>query len=408
MNKRTLMLISGGILFAVVAAWGGDIMPESEQRVPNNLKDVRYIKGRLIMVNKAHKVYFTPNGRKMAVTANCPACDANPISFYDAQSKRPLGVMAAKGMKITRDVSFSADGKMAVNCSTDNKVRIWNVEAPCMIGKAMEFPDFEPMEVVFNETATEVIARSNDGVMRWDLKNYSPALRSPVEFDERQGGRGGMTAAELSDDGTCVVSGYADGSFVLWNTNTGKAICPPTACNLPVNEAAWGANGEAVTLVRFSADKTRLFVYHANGASVVWNLNISSAESSWINKERPFEMPEWDVLIRIQEHGAALHAAPDVVGKPVLHDSPVTDAAFSPDASKVICSKKSNFLEVWEAETMECLRRIDRRRPGNVGAVAFSPYSDKIACVLDNAFVHVWLLFYGGPEPEKPEEWIMK
>ncbi|PVF93520.1 WD40 repeat-like protein [Serendipita vermifera] len=148
-----------------------------------------------------------------------------------------------------------------------------------------------------------------------------------------------------SSNGRQIVSGSADHTIRLWDTETGQAIGEPLQ-----------GHTNQVCSVSFSSDCHQI---------------VSGSHDQTIRL--------WDV-----ETG-------QVIGKPLQgHTDHVNSVSFSPDDCQIISGSSDRTIRVWDAKTSQAIGDPLLGHTGAVLSVAFSPDGHQIASGSDDHTVQLW------------------
>jgi WD40 repeat protein len=86
----------------------------------------------------------------------------------------------------------------------------------------------------------------------------------------------------------------------------------------------------------------------------------------------------------------------DEVGRRLRHHGPVKSAAFSPDGRRVVTASGDGTAQVWNAETRKPIGPPLRHR-GQVNSAAFSPDGDLVVTASDDRTARLWNATTGAP-----------
>jgi WD40 repeat protein len=190
----------------------------------------------------------------------------------------------------------------------------------------------------------------------------------------------GVRAAAFSPDGTCVLTGGAEGSVRLWDAETGLPLCEPLQLGAVVSALAFAPNGQTfVTATIRSATtgeariwdagtlqpatpvlphqgRVRCLAFSPDGKTLV----TGGAVSETAGQPERGEVRFWNSHTGLPEGPVLVHAAP------------VSAVAFGPDGGTIVTGSDDGLLLRWRRETWE---RIDPplHHPGAVRTAVFSP-----------------------------------
>ncbi len=328
----------------VAPVWGDDEdakfpgpRPESIEDLPDRIDQALYISGghHIKEPLPISVVRFSPNGRILMTGTCCPFCPANHLQLWDSQSLIPIGLnMYQNKCKRVLDASFSLDGLLIVESTSDEKIRIWNTMTQQMLMEPLHLKDYTATEVVFNEKADKVMARRGAEVLIWNLKTQSTEGQ-PHLFEHPIRRSTEVTCGKMSKDGKWVCLGFEDGSFVIWDMEKRIKLSDPIYYDWPEPDSDDKQRGNnmptatpTVTMVKLSTDKTRVLVCYSNNTAVVWHLFCC------------------DILNYRGEIVKLYRGLP--VAAPVEHKSQPINMALSPDATKYVASFSDLTIDFWE------------------------------------------------------------
>ena len=145
-----------------------------------------------------------------------------------------------------------------------------------------------------------------------------------------------VNSARFSPDGTRVVTASADGTGMIWDARTGRALTQP----LRHDDVVFGA--------QFDPTGTRVVTWSNDNTAQVWDAHTG---------ER--------------------------IGKPLKHRGWITSAQFSPDGTLVITGSFDCSAQIWNARTGEPVG-APLHHLGWVDNVAFSPDGSHVLTAADS------------------------
>jgi WD40 repeat protein/serine/threonine protein kinase len=307
----------------------------------------------------------------------------NTVGQWDVAGARELTDRVLRHPDWVGDVAVSRDGRIALTCCDDGRVRLWSLED----GRVQR--TFEPRNKALAVSSIDMTADGRlaaaacaaDGAVRlWDLstgvertvKNDKGVAEAWLDRDRRSGlvwaarftpegdrllviggndaqlmdvatrkvtarfsPHGVIAAAEMSPDGTRVVTGSWDGSAKIWDTATGNVVVKLE-----------GQHEGYINSARFSPDGSRVLTAGDDQTARLWD--------------------------------AATGEPLDVVLEG--HVAGVCDALYSPDGARILTTSRDKTAKLWDAATGKELATL----PGHefdVRSGAFSGEGDSLLII---------------------------
>lgn len=275
-------------------------------------------------------------------------------------------------------LAWSLDGRRAAAAA--DEALVWDVGTGLLVGTiAVREPgaNFDGVGVaavaLLGATGDELLVATMDGLDRWDVAKRARTQRGPVSRDwngaqpatialraergwaltgdihgglELRGLDGGVIAAArgqhasvravaFSPRGDVVVAGHGDGALTVWASPRRRGVIP--VHRGAVSAVVFSPGGRLAT-----AGDTRV---------VLWSLES---------------------------------ATPPVVLEG--HDAGATDAAWSPDGTRVVTAAQDGRVRLWDANTGALLRTWSGH-PGGATSVAWGP---RVASVGEDGVLRTW------------------
>jgi uncharacterized protein (TIGR03067 family) len=191
--------------------------------------------------------------------------------------------------------------------------------------------------VAFSPDGKRVAAACDDGSVLIRDAETGKALRAPGHGR----GHGALAAVAFSPDGKLVAAGGADKTVWLWDVATGKEV------------RSFGGHAAKVTVVQFSPDGRTLLTA---GGGTVYLSDVAAGTD----------------LRRFEAEPEGAHAA-----------------AFSPNGKLIVAAGPDGRLRGWQAATGEGPWSVTADKKG-VTAVAFSPDGETLATAGADGEVRLW------------------
>jgi len=295
---------------------------------------------------------FSPDGTRI-VTAS----DDKTARLWDAHTGKPIGQPMRHGDKV-KTAFFSPDGNRVITASWDRTARLWDGHTGKQIGKPLR--NIEAVGLAawnasgainsasFSADGARLLTVAYSSVQVWDARTGQPIgvlVRSSDHSD--------FSGADLSADGTRLVTAAEDDLAQLWDVSTGQPIGPPMG--LPKRQE------NRVQTARFSPDGSRVVTASTDGTARLWDGHTG----------RP-------------------------IGGPMRHESLVTTAVFSPDGARVITGAWDHTARLWDANTGQPIG-APMRHDGTVNAVSFSHDGTRVVTASADGTVRLWDAHSGLP-----------
>jgi len=183
------------------------------------------------------------------------------VQIWDAGLGKSLRMIPQD--KVTRFVRFSVDGKLLASSSTQQGIRLWDVESGNLI---REFPgrvgDFSPDGLTFAAAVSHASESS-----KIDIYNLSDGTLKKSLKSEKQTEKSYVLRTEFSPNGKLLAVADWDGSVTIWDVESGEKK------NL-------FTESEGVHALAFSPDGSQLAIGSENRRLVLKNLNGTAETGS--------------------------------------------------------------------------------------------------------------------------------
>jgi WD40 repeat protein len=241
-------------------------------------------------------------------------------------------------------VAFSPDGTQVLTGSADNTAKLW-------------------------ETKTGNLVRTFEGHKDWVTS---------VAFWPYGRGRQGPTPTPTPTAGWKVLTGSADGTAILWDTQTGKQVGQFSQI---INQKV----KSPVLSVAFSPDGNQVLTGGADTTAQLWDVLTGKLKFVLAGHKDQvlsvaFSTDGTQVLTGSGDGTAILWDVQTQTGKSLYqfrgHKDQVTSVAFSTDGESVLTGSNDGIAILWDAQTGKELRQFTHPTTGNkdrVTSVAFSP-----------------------------------
>ncbi len=289
-------------------------------------------------------VAFSGDGKRLITVG-----DDGTTRLWDASTWRRLPIQARLGTS-GFSAALSRDGRRAALVQQDSTLRVWDLSGSGSVvalgtpaKPLLRYPWVAHVRVAFSRDARLVLATTPDGWARlWDV------ARRRVIASARRPRYGTINAADISPDGTLVVTASDDGIAKLYSTVTGRLV------------GTLDAGREALFTAAFSPDSARVLTGGEEGTVRVWNV-ATRRTLSVLRLRRSFE-PVWAAGF---SHDGRQIVATSGFGKARLWDSSgqapvvakvagrgrVTKVEFSPNGALVATTRSGGAIQISRAST---------------------------------------------------------
>lgn len=235
----------------------------------------------------ANLLEISPDGEKI-FTAN-----GADIIIWDLKTLNPLDTLKEHRDYIS-DINISVNGKYLISCSYDKTI-VWDTEN----GKKVEQLGFRDRSCAISSDGKTAVTGSSSV----DFNNIVDVETHTIKHSLK-GKTGQISKIRFSADDSRVVTGYEDGTAIIWDASTGKKIT-----------LLEGHSGE-IQSINFSPDGNKVITGSSDKTAIIWDADTGE---------------KLDIL----------------TGNTNL----VSGAKFSSDGKHIITCSYDLHLSVWDAQT---------------------------------------------------------
>ena len=333
---------------------------------------------------------FSPDGTRVVTASEdetarvwTPDASGLPVVVLTGHDEDEYVVSAA----------FSPDGTRVVTASYDGTARLWAADGqgePVVLAEHEGWVD----SAEFGPDGSRVLTVSNDGKARlWDVDaSARPIVVVPGEDPGQDAGQDGgfkVNAAELSPDGSRLVTACTDGTTRVWTVDGGGP---------PVLTLAGVVEGVEVQSAAFSPDGKRVLSVSEDGTVRVSDAKGGGAPVEITEQEDRIVSaafsPDGARVVTAAEFGTVRVWPTNGGGPPVKldgHWARVHAAAFSSDGTRVVTASADQTAQVWPADGAKPpVELIGMGESGKVLSAEFSSDGTRVVTVSGDGAARVW------------------
>jgi WD40 repeat protein/beta-lactamase regulating signal transducer with metallopeptidase domain len=239
---------------------------------------------------------------------------------------------------------FASAGRL-VSAGADERVRAWDLTSGRAVGTVIQATDDLRIALSPDGRTVAIVGAKVSGVLLWDLKDGGPVRQLGETADA-------ATAAAFTPAGDRLATGYADGKVRLWELASGDEVRRGQAGRGQVDAIAFGPGGTTAAVV----------------------LNGAGHPEDEADPGPVHEVVFWDA------RDGSVREAP----RPLRHPGPITAAAFTADAGRLLTAAQDGNLYLWDLPAGKVAGTI-RGHAGPVRGVALAPDGTAVFSAGDRA-----------------------
>ncbi|EIN04115.1 WD40 repeat-like protein, partial [Punctularia strigosozonata HHB-11173 SS5] len=197
-----------------------------------------------------------------------------------------------------------------------------------------------------------------------------------------------VCAIRFSPDGRRIVSGNADGTVRVWDTDTGRAIGTPSKGHISgVNSVAYSSDGARIVS---SSEDGSVRMWDARTLQLIGHPMIRHDGS--VNSVAFSPCDEYiasasdDTTVLLWNSSTCT-----TIGEPLTgHMSYVLSVVFSPDGSLIASSSADETIRIWDFHTCHMVIGPLSDHSGWVRSIAFSPDGRRLVSGSGDATIRIW------------------
>jgi len=304
-------------------------------------------------------VAFSPDGQILASGST-----DETIRLWNVNTGELLETIEGHTDDVT-SIAFSPDGQILASGSTDETIRLWNADI---------------MEADITEMEAEVLWNLETGAqIEQQTENTEPLLRI-LEGHEWE-----VTSVAFSPDGQILASGSYDETIRLWNVNAGTLLRTLEGHEWEVTSVAFSPDGK--TLASGSRDETTR-LWNVETGELLKTLRAETEEVLSVAFS-----PDGQTLAsgRSGNQGKTINLWDANTGALLrtLERWSIMSVAFSPDG-QILASGSSSGIDLWDVNTGTHQKKLEHE--STVTSVAFSPDGQILASGSYDETIRLWEL----------------
>ena len=336
--------------------------------------------------NSIWALEFAPDAARLA-----SASSDGTVRITDVAANPPVALATLRGHRgIVWDVRFSPDGSLLVSRGQDQTVRLWDVRSGSARA-AFQTTCNEAGSTAFLPDGRTLIGADEDGAVHfWDVRS--------ADTWTLRGHRSYVYPVLLSPDGATVYSGGWDG-FVgkpgclrIWDADSGDQIAATGDADTYVPTAALSPDGSLLALSLIATNSHRIDIMDTATGATIASIPASATDGPG---SLAFD-PDGRRLTWINDRGVLIIS--DSLTGATLMSRPLLEAteswpnvAWSPDGLTIAASYgDTGTLTLWDANTLEPVRKWPLGHHGVGGTLAFSPDGRRIVMPTVNGTARIW------------------
>ncbi|BAY91237.1 MULTISPECIES: nSTAND1 domain-containing NTPase [unclassified Tolypothrix] len=371
--------------------------------------------------NSVNKITFSPDGKILALLIEDN--EHNQVKLWNVKEQKLYS--PPEDEDSVKDVTFSNNSHILATTSTDNTVKLWNLE------ELEELEKQEPIilrgheelvnSVAFSPDSKTIATASADKTVKlWNLEGE--------ELLTLSGHENPVYSVAFSPDGKTIASASADYTVKLWNVDT-KELHTLSGHKNAVSSVVFSPNGqtiataswdktvklwnvstkelntlsghnEAVNSVVFSPDGQTIASASLDNTIKLWDLDGKDKQTFQDQKDTVNSIafsPDGKTIATASGKIVTLWN-PDGTDKktPLEHKDTVNNIAFSPDG-QTIATASGKIVKLWNPDGKD--KQTTLEHEDTVNNIIFSPDGQTIATA-SGKIVKLWNL--NGTEKQKP------
>ncbi|MEG3896098.1 MULTISPECIES: WD40 domain-containing protein [unclassified Microcoleus] len=340
------------------------------QQAVSAVKERNHLEGHS---NSVNSVAFSPDGKTLA-----SASSDNTIKLWNLQSQKPIATLTGHSNEVN-SVAFSPDGLTLASASSDHTIKLWNLQSQKPIATLTGHSN-SVNSLAFSPDGLTLASASYDKTLKlWHLQSQKPIATLT-------GHSNWVYSVAFSPDGKTLASASSDNTIKLWNLQSQKPIATLTG------HSNW------VWSVAFSPDGLTLASAGSDNTIKLWNLQSQKPIATLTGHSNSVNS------VAFSPDGLTLASASRdntiklwhlQTQKPIAtltgHSNPVNSVAFSPDGLTLASASRDNTIKLWHLQTQKPIATLTGHS-NEVYSVAFSSDGLTLASAASDNTIKLWHL----------------
>ena len=274
-------------------------------------------------------------------------------------------------------VAMTLDGRRAVSASTDNTLKVWDLESGREL-RALEGHSKPVNSVAITPDGQIAVSASNDRTLRvWDLANGRELLTCHGHSDW-------VRSVAVSPNGKWFVSASDDKTLKIWDLANGRELQTLKGHGGWIRAVAIAFRGRRVVS---ASDDGTLNVWEAQttGERLILDGHLGSVNAVAITPDgRHAVSASMDKHLKVWdlETGRELKNLED-------HSDVVRGLAIAPDGRRVVCGSVDNTIKIWDLESGQQLATLFGHF-APINSVAIASDGRRAVSASDDKTIKLW------------------
>jgi len=306
--------------------------------------------------------------------------DKNFNYYHELIGKEFTGFFGSPNFKhfnTVRACVFLPDGKRAVSASSDNTLKLWDVETGKEIRTFSGHSSYVNSCSAMPDGRRIISASADDTLKMWDVET-GKEIRTFIGHSSY------VNSCSVMPDSQRIISASYDTTLKLWDVETGKEIRTFSGHKEPINGCTVTPDGQHI--ISASADKTlklwdvetgkeiRAFKGHL---SHINNCAVTPDGQRVISASNDTALKLWDV-----ETGKEIRSFTG-------HQNSVNSCAAMPDSRRLVSASYDKTLKLWDIETGKEIRTFSGHKEP-INGCAVTPDGRRIISASDDNTLKLW------------------